>query len=265
MMGVLVAGVMVPLTAFAQQSGVERPINPFKLPFLREASSGDVVTTVSYGNSGSSGGADNGGAGAAGESVGVYVEPGGLISQANNCRFQDIAGDSSEKAIDYLYDKGIAGGRRPCYFDPSAVATRAEAATMVVRAVDATVPDSAIPKAFPDIDVNSWSAKEIKAAKNADIVHGYPDGLYRAEKPVNVVETLKITTRGFKSDFSGLDYKQLGKIKDIELNQWYVQYVQAGLNEGIIGSDATQIDPATQVTRSELAEIVYILMKNRGR
>ena len=262
LIGTFLAGAMLPLTAFAQQSGVERPINPYKLPFLREASSGGVETTVNYGNLGSGGA--NGGSGSTGGSS-VTVAPGGLISQANNCRFKDIAGNSSEGAINYLYDKGIAGGRRPCYFDPNAVATRAEAATMVVRAVQATMPDSATPKAFPDIDVKSWSAKQIKAAKNAGIVHGYPDGLYRAEKPVNVVETLKITTRGFQSNFSGLDNRQLSKIKDIESDQWYVQYVQAGLNEGIIKSEATQIDPATEVTRSELAEIIYILMKNRGQ
>lgn len=258
--GAFVACVLLPMTAFAQESGAERATNPLRLPFLREASSG-VETTINLGNSGSGG---LNGTGADGSSGGVSVAPGGLISQANNCRFRDISGNSSEEAINYLYNKGVAGGRRPCYFDPDAVATRAETAAMVVRAVKAPVPDSALPKAFPDTDVKSWSAKHVKAAKNADIVHGYPDGLYRAEKPVNVVESLKIVTRGFKSNFSGLNYQQLGKIQDIELNQWYLQYVQAGLNEGLIVPNATSIDPATQVTRGEIAEMVYIMMKNRG-
>ena len=265
-LGALVIGAMIPMTAFAQDSGgAERPTNPNKLPFLHDATSGGAVTTTQQGQigSGASSGNANGG-GTNGGSGSVTVVPGGLISQANHCRFKDISGNRSEGAINYLYDKGITGGRRPCYYDPNATATRAEAAAMVVRAVNAPIPDSALPKAFPDTDVKAWSAKHVKAAKNADIVHGYPDGLYRAEKPVNVVESLKIVTRGFHSNFSGLNKQQLQKINDIELNQWYVQYVQAGLNEGLVDSDTTQLYPATQVTRAELAEMIYRMMMNRA-
>lgn len=260
--GVLLVGMALPMAAFAQESGPERPVNSTKLPFLREASSGGTVTSTQNGGSGGSGTNNTSGTGSTGSGT-VKVEPGGLISQANNCRFKDIKGHRSERAINYLYDHGVAGGRRPCYFDPDAAATRAEAATMVVRAVEAPVPASPEPKAFPDTNVKSWSAKHVKAAKNADIVHGYPDGLYRAEKPVNVVESLKITTRGFKSELSNLNFDELEQISDIELNQWYVQYVQAGLNEGIIDSSATKIFPASEVTRAELAEMVYFLMITR--
>lgn len=260
--GVLLVGMMLPVTAFAQESGPERPLNSNKLPFLREASSGGTVTSTQNGGSSSSGNTGTNGTNGTGAtgSVTVKVEPGGLISQANKCRFKDIQGHRSEKAINYLYDRGVAGGRRPCYFDPNAAATRAEAATMVVRAVEAPIPASPEPKAFPDTNVKAWSAKHVKAAKNADIVHGYPDGLYRAEKPVNVVESLKITTRAFKSDFSSLNMEQLEEITDIELNQWYVQYVNAALNEGIVDTAATTIYPAAEVTRAELAEMVYFLM-----
>lgn len=264
-LGAVVMGVMIPIGVFAQESGAERPINSTKLPFLHEASSGGAVSGTqtggtSSGQNGGNGTSSNGNVG----SGQISVPPGGLISQGNNCRFKDIAGHRSATAINYLYDKGIAGGRRPCYFDPNAVATRAEVTTMVVRAADVTVPASPESKAFPDTNTRSWSARHVKAAKNADIVHGYPDGLFRAEKPANVVETLKITTRGFKSDFSLLSRQQPGqKITDIELDQWYIKYVQAGLNEGIIDSSATHIYPASQVTRAEVAEIIYILMKRR--
>lgn len=263
LMGTVLVGAMIPMAVFAQESGPERPINSTKLPFLREASSGEPVTTIHYTSPGPVGSATaSGDASDTGNTA--NVEPGGLLSQGNNCRFQDISGHQSETAINYLYDKGIAGGRRPCYFEPNAVATRAEVATMVVRAVEAPIPESATPAAFPDTNVKSWSAKPVKAAKNADIVHGYPDGLYRAEKPVNVVESLKITTRGFDSDFSELNLGQLQKIQDIELDQWYVQYVQAGLTEGLIDTNAGYIAPASELTRAEIAEMIYISMRKRA-
>jgi hypothetical protein len=235
-----------------------------RLPFLKEASSGGQSSSVDTGSTNGGTGTQNGSNSGSGSGT-VQVEPGGLISQANNCRFRDISGHSSATAINYLYDRGVAGGRRPCYFDPNAAATRAEVTAMVVRAAAVTVPASPEPKAFPDTDVHSWSARHVKAAKNADIVHGYPDGYFRAEKPVNVVETLKIATRGYKSDLtvSPAELQKLSQISDIELNQWYVKYVQAGLNEGIIDSAATQIYPASHVTRAEVADIIYILMKRR--
>lgn len=268
LMGAVLIGAMIPMAVFAQESGPERPINSTKLPFLREASSGGVVTTIHYTSPGDTGaGADGNGAtgGNGSESDNAaQVPPGGLLSQGNNCRFRDISGHQSETAINYLYDKGIAGGRHPCYFEPNAVATRAEVATMVVRAVEAPMPESATPAAFPDTNVKSWSAKHVKAAKNADIVHGYPDGLYRAEKPVNVVESLKITTRGFGSDFKLMSPAALQEIRDIELNQWYVKYVQAGLNEGLIDGNAKYIAPAGEVTRAEIADMIYILMRKHG-
>ncbi len=256
LVAITIVGIVLPLSAFAQSSGPERPLSAGKLPFLREASAGGAVTSTAP---------ETGGPDAVTEPVvnPVKVTQGGLESQSNNCRFRDISGHRSEGAINYLYDKGVAGGRRPCYFEPNAVVTRAEVTTMVVRANDVPVPVTPEPKAFPDTDVNSWSAKHVKAAKNADIVHGYPDGLFRAEKPINVVETLKITTRGFDSDFSQVDFEKLSKITDIALDQWYIKYVQAGFDENLILENATLIAPASEVTRAEAAEIVYILMTRR--
>lgn len=260
LMSAVLIGTLIPMAVFAQESGPERPISSTRLPFLREASSGGTVTTIDFAGSVSPDSSPSDGA--AGNAA--QVPAGGLLSQGNNCPFRDVAGHPSETAINYLYEQGVAGGRRPCYFEPNAVATRAEVTTMVVRAVEAPVPVSPEPKAFPDTDLNTWSPRHVKAAKNADIVHGYPDGLFRAEKPVNVVETLKITTRGFQVADTTLNLEQLNKISDISLDQWYMNYVQAGLNEGLIDSSTGYIAPASEVTRAEVAEMIYILMKRRG-
>lgn len=260
LMGAVLAGAMIPLAVFAQESGPERPINSTKLPFLREASSGETVT-IHYGDTSQSG--SSGTEGQSGTNGTVEVTPGGLLSQGSNCPFRDISGHSSENAINYLYNEGIAGGRRPCYFEPNAPATRAEVTAMVVRAVEAPLPEPPVEKAFPDTDLKAWSPRHVKAAKDADIVHGYPDGLFRAEKPVNLVETLKITTRGFEVADVQPDTTQLSRIADIELNQWYIRYLQAGINEGLIDSSAHHIAPAGEVTRAEVAEMIYILMTRR--
>ena len=260
LLGSFVIGAMLPATAFAQVSGAEhplntgvpvymtqtyvdvsgpeRPLNSSKLPFLKE-------TSKQY-----MGGAVTGQVGAE-----------GLLSQTNNCRFKDIDTHRSVKAINYLYDRGVVGGRSACFFDPNAVATRAEATTMAVRAAKVMMPVSAEPKAFVDLDLKASSAKHVKAAKNANIVHGYPDSKFRPEKAVNVAESLKIVTRSFKSDFSKVN-PQLPK-SNIAMDQWYAQYVNAGFNEGLLESNSTRIDLMTQVTRAELAEMIFTLMESR--
>lgn len=262
LIAILLIGALVPAAAFAQESGPERPINSNKLPFLREASSGGAISGGSgisaYGNASGSNRLTPS------EPVNVVkVEQGGLESQTNNCRFRDISGHRSETAINYLYDKGVAGGRKPCYFVPDAPVTRAEVTTMVVRATDIAVPANAEPAAFPDTNTKDWSAKHVKAAKQSDIVHGYPDGLFRADKPVNVVETLKITTRGFDVDEAELDFAKLSRVYDISLDQWYIPYVQAGFDQGLIVDNAVSIAPASEVTRAEAAEVIYILMRRQ--
>ncbi|MCC6643157.1 S-layer homology domain-containing protein, partial [Candidatus Peregrinibacteria bacterium] len=120
------------------------------------------------------------------------------------------------------------------------------------------------PKAFPDTNTKSWNASYVKSAKNNDIVHGYPDKLYRAEKSVNKVEALKIVTRAFKSDFSKTNLKELSSIDDIELNQWYVQYVSAAVHEDLIPAGSKSLEPAAYLSRAELAQMVYDLMIRRS-
>ena len=246
---------LLPAAAFAQSSGSGGlqtsqilTATGNKLPFLREASTGSFVTTN---------------APLTNDSTAIS---GGLTSQSHKCRFQDISGDKAEHAINYLYDKNVAGGRKPCMFQPNYAATRAEAAAMAVRAIQASIPSEVGVKPFPDVDTNAWHARYISSAKTNGIVHGYPDKLYRPDQPVNKVEVLKIVTRAFKSDFSKINFDQLKQYSDLELNQWYVQYVDAGFDQGLVGKNGAlevapnSFQPAEYITRSDLAQMIYAMM-----
>lgn len=246
-----------PAAAFAKTSGGDGNLQPSqivdtRLPFLRDASSGSSVTSTG------------------GPTKDPVAVSGGLSSQAHGCRFNDINGDGAEHAINYLYDKKVAGGRQPCKFEPKAAATRAEATTMAVRAIQATVPSEVGKKPFPDVKTTAWNARYISAAKSENIVHGYPDEQFRPDQAINRVEALKIVTRAFDTDFTKVNFENLKKYSDIELNQWYVQYVDAGLDQGLLGGNnapltvtQTGIYPASYITRSELADMIYVMMIKR--
>ena len=244
-------GLLVPAVTFAQTGG-NPGLQSTSLPFLRQASEGPFVTTTDY----------------------LTTDPtaigGGLTSQANHCRFRDISGDKAEKAINYLYDHDVAGGRQPCMFQPNYAATRGEAATMAVRAIAATIPTDITSNPFPDEDKTAWHARYVSTAKTHGIVSGYPDGYYRADKPVNKVEAMKIITRAFDADFTTIDLQKISQYSDLELNQWYIRYVDAALDQGLIENTATDpklpkyFYPASYITRSELAEMIYKMMLRKS-
>ncbi|MCC7432246.1 S-layer homology domain-containing protein [Candidatus Peregrinibacteria bacterium] len=250
---------MMPGLSLADQVPGQSSAEFSKLPFLREASSGSEVSGYGVRNvTGLNGSGSNP----------SKPEPVKLHSQEAGCGFKDISGHKNEKAIAYLYNKKVVGGRRACYFDPDKATTRAEAATMAVRAAKVAVPEKVEVKPFPDSKTNAWSTRYVKAAKDKEIVHGYPDKNYRAEQPVNRVESLKIVTRALQSDFSktgaGTTAEvEAKKIKDIELNQWYAKYVEAGFNEGLIAPDTKTLYPTAYVTRAEYAQILYDMMVRR--
>ena len=253
-----VFALLIPTTGvLAATSGGDGDLQPSqivhnKLPFLRDASSGDSVTSTG------------------GPTKDPVAVSGGLTSQAHGCRFNDISGDRAEHAINYLYDKKVAGGRQPCKFEPQAAATRAEATTMAVRAIQANVPAEVGQKPFPDVKTTAWNSRYITTAKSKAIVHGYPDTQFRPDQAINKVEALKIVTRAFDTDFSKVNLQNLKQYSDVELNQWYVQYVDAGFDQGLLGGEnapltvtVNRIYPANYITRSELAEMIYVMMIKR--
>lgn len=257
---VAAALMIVPFCVQAQTS--DQVFDP-TLPFLHQASSGDQLTRIAAGNN-----LTNSSGSVLGANDSAYHQ-GDLLSQSNHCTFRDISGHSAESAITYLYNNDIVGGRRACYFDPNSAATRAEIATMTTRAVQATTPSDVVVNPFPDVSTTTWHAKYLKSAKTRGVIHGYPDGLYRPEQAVNKVEALKIVNRTFGNNFTQTN-QNLSSYSDLGLDQWYIPYVNAGLNQGLVGDEAilpTYADlfkPADYLTRAEVAKILYSMIIRRA-
>ena len=50
---------------------------------------------------------------------------------------------------------------------------------------------------------------------------------------------------------------------DIGKDQWYMQYLQAGVNEGLVDAKNKLVNPAKILTRAQLSEMIYTLLKKR--
>ena len=175
---------------------------------------------------------------------------------AYTCNFKDIAGTKYEKQIMQLQEKGIVGGRKPCYFEPEKNILRGEATAMVVRANEMVLEKDFV-KPFPDTDMQSWDAKFISTGKRRNVVHGYPDGNFRSMREVNKVESYKIVSRGFELDYSSNDFVEISKkYKNIDSKQWYAKYVKSADSAGLINGTEVLI-PDDKYSREEFANIIW--------
>ena len=140
---------------------------------------------------------------------------------------------------------------------------------MATRAVQAVTTSEVVSKPFPDVNTNTWHAKYIKSAKARTVVSGYPDGYFRPDEAVNKVEALKIITRTWSTDFSNVNLNNLKSYSDLSADQWYAPYVASGLDQGLVGPNATlntatgSFAPADYLTRSEIADLIYAMIQKR--
>lgn len=96
-------------------------------------------------------------------------------------------------------------------------------------------------KCFPDIIPNEWYTKYVCFAKDKGQIHGYPDGTFRPEDEVNLVEALKM--------YSSIQIYG----HDLEASDpWYKSYVDA--TSSFIPHDFTSFDQS--VTRGQMAQLL---------
>ncbi|MCM3574435.1 MULTISPECIES: N-acetylmuramoyl-L-alanine amidase [Mesobacillus] len=109
--------------------------------------------------------------------------------------FLDV--DSSHRAypeISYLAGGNIVNGTGG-YFNPNKEVTRAEAATMLGRALNLNGTKRAT--MFKDVDPGSFASGYIQSAVEKSIISGYQDGTFRPEQPVKRGEMALLINRAF--------------------------------------------------------------------
>ena len=101
--------------------------------------------------------------------------------------FGDVGGNVHADAINQLKQLGIALGKTPDRYDPSAPVTRAQMASFLIRAANfayegddlaAGREDSMV---FPDVEGNVHEADIEAAAELLELAQGFEDGRYRPE------------------------------------------------------------------------------------
>lgn len=182
--------------------------------------------------------------------------------------FADIRNHTAQAEVEALAARGIINGKSETVFDPDASMTRAEFATIVVRALGLT------PKctnAFSDVDTKKWYAPYIGTASAFGIVNGVGSGKFNPSGTITRGEAAAMVARAAK--LCGLDTARsdvmirntLSQFSDVEKAAgWARESLAFCYDTGITDAAAKKIGASSPISRAEIAKMLYRLLKLSG-
>ena len=137
---------------------------------------------------------------------------------------------------------------------PNGPITRAEVATIFFRLLtdEARSANWSQTSGYTDVTAASWYNNAISTLSRMGILEGYDDDTFRPNGTITRAEFVTIATRFFR-----YSAKYTGGFSDVPSGAWYADYIQAGVDLGLIGGypDGTFV-PDGAITRAEACAIV---------
>lgn len=113
----------------------------------------------------------------------------------------DIVDTKCEDAVNLLMDLGVVSGYKDGTYRPEKIVTRAEMATLIIKALD--LDDYAVDKSkFSDM-AGHWADSYVAYASSLGFIAGYPDGTFRPNETVTYDEaiTMMVQALGYKGEY----------------------------------------------------------------
>ena len=148
-----------------------------------------------------------------------------IISDGNKVpvtenKFNDISNDFwAKNEVNYLASKGLLKGYDDGTFRPENPITRAEVATILVRA-NSEIKEG-LRAMFPDVNDSHWANKYIEKAAELRYMLGYEDGSFKPDQGITRGETVVTLNRIYRNP---CDFKEINSDKipfiDLDKNNW---------------------------------------------
>ncbi len=149
---------------------------------------------------------------------------------------------------------GLVEGYPDKTFRPEQALTRAELATLLVRAKGIKIPEGQARQIFKDVKKDYWAAKYIEVAQSQGLVKGYPDKTFRPNNKINKVEGIVVMARFDDLKLAAVDEKPYW---DIPTNHWAAKYIQAAKDNGMLKFiERNKLRPKEQLARAESVEML---------
>ncbi|NOU92200.1 exopolygalacturonate lyase [Paenibacillus sp. LMG 31456] len=183
------------------------------------------------------------------------------VVQANKT-FADLNEHWAKADVELLASKLLVNGSTDTSFAPQNQITRAEFASLLVRATGLT---EEVTTKFSDVSASDWYAGAVGAAAKAGLVDGFENGTFQpgatiTREQIAVMIARAIELAGKKSD---TDAKKLAAFDDSsKISDWAKNAVAGAVNAGIVNgvTDKTYA-PKDQATRAEAAVMLKRLLQ----
>lgn len=185
--------------------------------------------------------------------------------------YPDVAANHwAAKQITELTEKGVIVGYPDGTFKPDDNVTRAEFASMSIKALGQEHTTIAQPVKFTDIEPGFWAYDAIQKALYFDLISCPPEGQpFRPDDTVTRAESISVSVNALTTEqISNIKAKEVlsKKFADVnEVPEWFL--IPAGKAEilnmlvTIPSKDKARIEANRPATRAEVAAILYDMME----
>lgn len=178
--------------------------------------------------------------------------------------FTDITFHENKAAIEALAERNIINGKTESIFEPDSTMTRAEFATIVVRALGLSAKGNT---EFADVTSNDWFYDFVNTAYSYGIVNGISDTEFNPNGTITREEASVMIARAAKLCGNNTDIETFaardilaGFTDYVRASDWAVSSLAFCYDNGILSDDVTQINPKDAVTRAEIAQMLYNML-----
>lgn len=179
--------------------------------------------------------------------------------------FTDIKDHKSKIAIEQLASRGIINGKNEQEYCPDDKMTRAEFATIVVNSLGLPEKGSNI---FDDITSDDWFVSYVNTAYNYEIIKGISDTEFNPNGLITREEASAMIARagklcGLNTDISETQTRNtLAQFTDyMQISDWAKVSMAFCYGEELLDKSVIEITPKVQITRAEIAQVLYNLLK----
>lgn len=203
---------------------------------------------------------NNAGSGLPGKNADVKSQP--VTKQGMS--FSDVSYEDNITAIEALAAREIINGMGDGTFSPKSNMTRAQFATIVVKALGLT------PKAgdkFKDVAAVAWYAPYIGTANAYGIVNGVSDTEFNPDGTITRQEAATMVARAAK--LCGMDTgMNSAEVRDMlaqfgdypRIADWAKETVAFCYKSGILDQADIDVEPVKPILRCEIAQMIYNML-----
>jgi hypothetical protein len=174
--------------------------------------------------------------------------------------FSDVSPSREEfEAVEDLRERGIFQGRPDGTFGPDDFVNRAEAITVVVRAVANVQNLPKLNSCFPDVHGDVWFVKPVCYAEDLGWISGYPDGTFQPVRTVAKAEFLKILLNAYGTNTD--EAFSLGDplaVDAANMDDWYFPFLSYAIASSMTSADSFgNLNPGVALTRGQVALLIH--------